>query len=532
MRDLWGQGTFEAILSEQAKKTPIPTTWVFKYKTDKHGFLTKFKARLCVRGDLQPLDDKETYAATLAGRSFRVLMAIAAKFQLEARQLDAVNAFTNSLLDEEVYIRCPDGFKRHGWSLRLRKALYGLRRSPLLWQRDLLQTFQQLGLQQCAEDPCICNNSWLTVFFFVDDIVLLYRMKDQLAAETLINRLKQRYQMQDLGDLSWFLGIRILRDKLAKKLWLCQDSYIEKTAARFKVKLADDFKGNPLPANNLQKNPYQARQDQVILFQQKVGSINYIAVISRPDIAKAAARLAEHLLNPTEDHHRIADRVISYLYATRYLAIQFSGQSPKPTIIQIAIPTAGSAAGPAAAPGPADQTDQDLEFLVASDAAFADDPKTRKSSQGMIMTLFGGPISWKAGKQDTVTTSSTEAELLAFTHTAKEALATQRLFQQLDLQLDQQLVIQCDNQQTIRLITLQMPRIRTALRHVDIHSCWARQSYLNGLFQVTYTKTAEMLADGLTKPLPGQKFELFVRQLGLIDIRSLIEAQIETDDEG
>lgn len=148
------------------------------------------------------------------------------------------------------------------------------------------------------------------------------------------------------------------------------------------------------------------------------------------------------------------------------------------------------------------------------------------------MTLFGGPISWKAGKQDTVTTSSTEAELLAFTHTAKEALATQRLFQQLDLQLDQQLVIQYDNQQTIRLITLQMPRIRTALRHIDIHSCWARQSYLNGLFQVIYTKTAEMLADGLTKPLPGQKFELFVRQLGLIDIRSLIEAQIETDDEG
>ncbi|KJZ68911.1 hypothetical protein HIM_11697 [Hirsutella minnesotensis 3608] len=154
---------------EVGQAKPLPLTWVFKYKFDKHGFLTKFKARLCVRGDLQQLGDNDTYAATLAGRSFRILMAITAKFDLETRQLDAVNAFTNSFLDEDVFVMFPDGYHRQGWTLKLIRALYGLRRSPLLWQKDLTAALQDLGLTQCPDDPCIFQNPWMTVFFFVDE---------------------------------------------------------------------------------------------------------------------------------------------------------------------------------------------------------------------------------------------------------------------------------------------------------------------------------------------------------------------------
>ena len=64
-----------------------------------------------MKDDLQPHSEKETYAATLAGRSFRMLMALAARWDLEIRQLDAVNAFPNSELDEEVYVELPDGYK-------------------------------------------------------------------------------------------------------------------------------------------------------------------------------------------------------------------------------------------------------------------------------------------------------------------------------------------------------------------------------------------------------------------------------------
>ncbi|KAM4063276.1 reverse transcriptase (RNA-dependent DNA polymerase) [Hirsutella rhossiliensis] len=206
-KSLQKRGTFKAVPRDQATGRPLPLTWVFKYKFDKHGFLIKFKARLCVRGDLQKLGDKDTYAATLAGKSFRVLMAITAKFDLESRQLDAVNAFANALLDddEEIYVLFPDGYYRQGWVLRLLRALYGLRRSPLLWQKELTAAFKELGLSQCPDEPCIFQNDWLTVFFFVDDIVFLYRKDNEDAADHMVAALKRKYAMTDQGELQWFL---------------------------------------------------------------------------------------------------------------------------------------------------------------------------------------------------------------------------------------------------------------------------------------------------------------------------------------
>ena len=98
IRGVEAQGTAKEV-PDTPDITKIPLKWVFSYKFDKHGFLIKFKARLYVQGDRQPINGLDTYAATLAGTTFRVLMAICAKFDLETRQFDAVNAFTNSDLD-------------------------------------------------------------------------------------------------------------------------------------------------------------------------------------------------------------------------------------------------------------------------------------------------------------------------------------------------------------------------------------------------------------------------------------------------
>jgi hypothetical protein len=513
MRTEWNQvkarGTVQPIPRDQVSGQILPLTWVLKYKFDKHGYLLKFKARICVRGDLQLLGDKDTYAATLAGRSFRVLMAITAKFDLDTRQLDAVNAFTNSILDEDVYVHFPGGFHRRGWVLKLLRALYGLRRSPLLWQKDLTQAFEQLDLKQCPEEPCLFTNDWLTVFFFVDDIVLLHRPRYKENADEFVTKIRARFDMKDLGELKWFLGIRILRDRAAHKLWLCQDAYIEKMVHQYGIQKNDRFKGSLFPTNELQLRDDQAPEDLVNRYQQKIGSNTYVAVITRPDIAKPVAKLAEFMLNPSDKHHQLVDRIMEYLWATRYLAIQFNGNASSVSISHSSL---------------------NPELRIASDAAFADNLQTRKSSQGHIIMLFGGAVSWKAGKQDTVTTSSTEAELLAFTHTAKEAIAMKRLFEQIKLKLDHPLVIECDNQQTIRLIKPDQPRIKTQLKHVDIHNCWARQAYQQGHFQVAYTPTAEMIADGLTKPLPGKKFQRFIEQLALVDICSILEEQDKLEE--
>ena len=129
-------------------KRPLPVKWVFKYKLDASGYLLRCKARLCVRGDLQPISETfgNTRATTLTMRSFRMLAAIAAKFDLDAEQLDAVNAFVNSSLqeDEKLHVELPDGFRRNNVVLKLHKALYGLRRAPKLWQEELSGTLKRL----------------------------------------------------------------------------------------------------------------------------------------------------------------------------------------------------------------------------------------------------------------------------------------------------------------------------------------------------------------------------------------------------
>ena len=94
-------GTCKSVPIDTVTGQILPLAWVFRYKLDKHGFVIKFKARICVRGDLQAKNQLDTYAATLAGKSFRSIIAIAAKWDLQLQQYDAVNAFTNSPLDEK-----------------------------------------------------------------------------------------------------------------------------------------------------------------------------------------------------------------------------------------------------------------------------------------------------------------------------------------------------------------------------------------------------------------------------------------------
>ena len=83
--------------------------------------------------------------------------------------------------------------------------------------------------------------------------------------------------------------------------------------------------------------------------------------------------------------------------------------------------------------------------------------------------LFGGPIHWQAVRGKTVTTSSTEAELLAISLVAKFFIQWIRLFTQLRLNLEEEVVIYCNNMQTISLLKKETPKLQTALRHVDIH---------------------------------------------------------------
>ncbi len=166
-------------------------------------------------------------------------------------------------------------------------------------------------------------------------------------------------------------------------------------------------------------NEYVTNVSQT-LYQRKVRSLLLAAIATKLEMAFTVSQLSRFNSRPGILHHEAADRGFHYLfqmqdYCTRYLG-----------------------------------DEQDLSsFVFASDASFGDNTLDQKSSQGYILKLFGGAVAWRANMQDTVTTSSTEAELLAISQTAKEAIYHSRLMQALNLVIPEATTIECDNPKTI-----------------------------------------------------------------------------------
>jgi len=402
--------------------------WVYTYKLDKHHRFQKCKARLVVRGDQQRhLTTQDTYAATLAGRSFRLLMSMAARFDLELSQYDVTNAFVHANLDREIYMRMPRGYSRPGTILQLQKALYGLRISPLLWQRVFTNALKDLGFTAVPHEPCCMIKDGIIIFFYVDDLIIAYSKDQKHAADAVMKQISSKFTLTGGKDLQWFLGIEIVRDRANRQIWLSQASYVDKINRL--IDRRDLRHDTPMAAVELLPREGLASKAEINRFQRKIGSILYAAVTTRPDIAFASSRLSRFLSNPSDEHQNAADRVLLYLSSTRSLGLRLGGADT---------------------------------YEVASDASFADNTLDRKSSQGYIIKLFGGLIAWKANKQDTVTTSTTEAELLALSQVAKEALFTARLIAELKIKLSPSTItINCDNQQTIRLVTEEIAKLQT-----------------------------------------------------------------------
>ncbi|KAI0993168.1 hypothetical protein K3495_g15016 [Podosphaera aphanis] len=298
------------------------------------------------------------------------------------------------------------------------------------------------------------------------------------------------YEFRVMSYATHFIGIRIIRSRDERQLWLIQDSYIDKISDKFNVK-TDKGPKTPLPLG-VDWSPWNgsATPNQISAYQQRVGSIGFAAFATRPDISKAVSDLSSLLHNPSPEHSEAAEHCLRYLVSTKYLALQFDGLNQGQQI-----------------------------FGAYSDSAFADEPNTRYSSHGFCFLLYGGPIHWKATKGKTVTTSSTEAELLAISFTAKEFIRWVCFFSHPDFDLQEKPTICCDNMQTIRILTKEAPKLETALKHVDIHQNWLRQEVQSGKIHVEWVKTADMVADGFTKILSISKHEEFVRQLNLKDIQ-------------
>lgn len=477
----------------------LPVKWVFKIKTDENGVVTKYKARITPKGfkQKQGIDVFETYADTGKYKTLRVALSLAARGDMELRHLDVPQAFTQAPLDETVYMEMPEGFAIGGMVCRLKKSLYGLKQSPRNWYL-LAKSFiiDAMGFAATVSDPCLFfkrskTGEMMQIFLFVDDMQVAFKKADTDEWDEHQALLKERFNITDLGESRYMLGMRITRDRQAKTITLTQDLYITKSLEKFGL---DKCKTAPTPGVQTngsrptdvrsitdRSSPHDregGESDQPIdvkLYQEKVGTLLYAAISTRIDIAYIVNRLAQFMQAPTVRHGKACDRVFRYLAGTKTTGLLF-GRNPEK---------------------------RDISITAYADADWGSDHTDRKSITGWIAMLNGDPVSWASKKQKVVSQSSCEAELYAEAAAINEIKWLRGLLGELGMNTSNVPILYGDNQSTIGLSNHGVKSERT--KHIDIKYHYVTDEVSNGKVQLEWIPTTKQLADILTKSLGAQQ---------------------------
>ena len=212
-------------------------------------------------------------------------------------------------------------------------------------------------------------------------------------------------------------------------------------------------------------------------------------IITRPDVAFAVSSLAQHTTNPGPEHWDALKRVFLYLRSTIEYCITFGGENN------------GKLAG-------------------YTDASFAEDSATRRSTGTYIFTLNRGPISWTSKRQLTVALSTTEAEYMAMCQAAREAIWLRQLLTELGLH-QESVQVYADNKGAIALG--KNPEFHKRSKHIDVQYHYVREQVQSGRISTPYLPTNQMVADGLTKAVSPELHLRFIDHCRLDPDRGMTE---------
>lgn len=488
-------GTWEEVDRPRHRKT-IGSRWVLSTKYNADGILEKYKARLVAKGFSQRpgLDFNETFSPVARATSIRMIMALAVKYNLIVHQMDVITAFLNGQLDEDIYMEKPESFDDiFGTSndkvLHLKKSLYGLKQSGRQWYRKLDEALQKLGLKPIQSDPCIYfkkeKKETTIIGIYVDDLIIA---SNASSMDNLKSMLKREFEMKDLGPINYCLGIEFKQNLKNNTITMSQQKYVTDVLKRFKMEGCKPIT-TPLDANSKLRRPetkYEDRSPEVrnYPYQSLVGSLMYLAVSTRPDISYAVSALSQFNTDFDMTHIVAGKRILRYLKSSSNLGLTFKKMEDSLTGF--------------------------------ADADWAGDINDRHSHTGYVFKLAGCAVSWAAQKQKTVALSSTEAEYMAISDSAKEAISLRNFLKEMKAPVPGPTTIFNDNQSAEKLAANPVHHNRT--KHIDVRYHFVREAQQNGLIQIQYMPTTEMTADVLTKGLFSQKHEKFIRDMGLTPI--------------
>lgn len=431
------------------------------------------------------MDFEETYSPVLKTTSLRFLVALAAQWKRRLRQGDVPNAYVKASLDRPIWMRppretpCPPG---SAWLLK--KGLYGLKQSGLLWNNEINAFLLSLGFVRSKLDPCLYTrrrSGVLTVLgLYVDDVIVV--AENDADSDWVMRQLGKRFDIKDLGDAANVLGVSIEHT---------EDGFILHQRDTIEDLLAD----MEMATCKAVSTPMESRvfdddtpMEEASLMRRAIGSLLLISNCTRPDITAAVNYLARFVARPSEGHWRGVKRILRYLRGITSVGLLFEN---------------GQGIG------------CKCNATIFSDAEWAGDTSDAKSVSGAVLLLNGMVIAWASKKQTSVALSTMEAEYVAAAVAVKNAAWVKQLLVEIGLWTPTRSVnLQVDNQSAIKSMENQMTSTRS--KHINVRYHYIRDVIARGDVSVSCCPTQQQLADILTKPLQRVIFERLRGQLRVV----------------
>ena len=469
--------------------------WVYILKRAKDGKIKRFKARWVAKGytQINGVDYNETYAPVSQLNTFRIFLTITAREDLELRQGDFKTAFLTANLVETVYMEQPKGYESRGEGgkmlvAHLLKALYGLKQSPLAFYNHSKNFFTTIDFSIAEADHCLYvgwkNGKRRMLLQYVDDFAVATSTSEE--AEEIMKEFRAKFEIDDRGDLSdgVMLGMEVKRDRVSRTITLNQTRFAQEIIDRFGLK---DLRPARTPMeehkqliidSNLSREELQGVN--ISQYLQAVGSLMYLMLCTRPDLAFAVGVISRYSHDPRSVHWAAVLRIFGYISGTKDQGLTLGGRNDAPI----------------------------LEMW--SDADYAGDHETRRSTTGYVIKLFGSTVVWASRRQKSISKSSHEAEFIALSQGCQNLLWISKLLRELGFDVPT-ISVHVDNQSAIETTKKGNHSERT--KHIDVAYKHGRELAQNGTISLAYCHTDAMTADILTKALGREKFERFRDQL-------------------
>ena len=473
MNSIQSNKVWELVELPEGKK-PIGCKWVYKIRKGADGEIDRYKARLVAKGFSQQhgFDYDETFSPVARFESLRLLLALAVQSGLTVHQMDVTTAFLNGTLKEEVYMQQPEGYIEKGKEnlvCKLNHSLYGLKQAPRCWNSVLDQKLKEIGFVQTVSDPCIykaVSEDDFIIGIYVDDILLAGKSQERMKEVKSI--LSKMFEVKDLGELNYFLGVKVVQNHKDGTIWIGQPTFTESVLKKSGM---DNCKSLTTPVDTgikLVNGSEDSEYVDKIEYQSIVGSLLYLSMRTRPDITYAVSVAARFCSNPTIQHLTAVKRILRYLRGTTHYGLLYERSDSK-------------------------------ELIGYSDADWGGDKNDCKSTSGFVFQIGGTAITWQSKKQTCVALSTAEAEYVALAGAAQEAVWLKHLYQELAHSPDKPVLIKEDNQSAIAIS--KNPQYHGRVKHIDIKYHFIREQVCNRNVELEYCPTSAMIADMLTKGL-------------------------------